>query len=239
MENSRGILRSNSGGFSFVTYKINASFKLFNPVYSNLMNFLKMALAMLSLFILSEKVQAQNLYLKATKSGSGEVITTGASPNEAPGVLDARSGSPAPVLVNYATLSSVGFDTEQTLNISAQGAGAGTIAFKPFTISKKGDLSSAKFFLAQCRGDLMTIEIISIAVDGGQNRNVAHKIILRNAAVKTFTTDITADCSCQQETLSFEYGSLEIYPYSVNNAGKFSAIAGTGWNRLANTPANL
>ncbi|MDQ6478237.1 type VI secretion system tube protein Hcp [Dyadobacter sp. LHD-138] len=196
-----------------------------------------MAIAVLFCVILSEEVQAQGrLFLKATKS-NGNVITTGASPNEAPGVVDVGVGG-NPILANYATLSSAGFDTEKALNIGSPSAGAGAIVFAPLTIAKKGDLSSARFFLAQCQGDLMDIEIVTIALDGSPKRNVAHKIILRNAAVKAFSTDLVEDCSCQVEAISFEYGSLEIYPYTISNAGKFSAGQATGWNRITNKVIN-
>jgi type VI protein secretion system component Hcp len=200
------------------------------------MKFLCKTIAVLSVVIYCNQAKAQGFFVKATSSK--ETLTRDASPEEATQVQDARHGSGPHDLTDFTRVSKFGFDTEQVINLSNQGPVAGGISLKPFTITKIADLSSPRFFVAQTQGTLLTLEILTMADFGLGDRNVAHKIILRDAAVSTVTVDTNEGCHCLEESITFEYGTIEIYPYTINSRREFSAGTAVGWNSIVKKAVN-
>lgn len=146
-------------------------------------------------------------------------------------------------LSDYLQVVSLQYDAEQTLNIGSQstGAGAGKVTFNPLTIVKGLDALSPKLFQFMCAGTAFkTVEILfAKPTPDNSTTAVYFKIILKLAAVKTQAISSVADCSngCVAESVSFEYGGLQLYTYKPQPNGAFieNPVHG-GWNRVTNTP---
>lgn len=202
---------------------------------------------MLTCFLVSlifNSTSAQDMYIKATlATGNKEILTKDASPNAPTNVTDIALGSKPIDLSDYMTVSSLSYETEQTLSIGSQttGAGAGKVTFNPLVVTKKMDASSSKLFIAQCQGKTMDLEILFVAASGTLQRNtVINKITMQTAAVKTIASASSGDCaSCPiNESISFEYGAIRLYTYSQDNSGTVTALTPVGWNRITNTVIN-
>ncbi len=200
---------------------------------------------LLTCFLVSlifNSASAQDMYIKATLAGgTKEILTIDASPNAPKNVTDIALGSKPIDLSDYMTVSSLSYDTEQTLNIGSQttGAGAGKVSFNPLVVTKKMDASSSKLFIAQCQGKTMDLEILFVT-GTSTGSTVIKKITMQTAAVKTIATASSGDCaSCPiNESMSFEYGAIRLYNYSQDNLGKVTALTPVGWNRITNTIDN-
>ncbi len=134
------------------------------------------------------------------------------------------------------------FDIEQTLNIGSQssGSGAGKITFNPFSITRKIDIASAKFFEMACSGTAFQQVVLALrksigaGLAGGQD--VSGMIFLRFdfklVAVKTISW--AHDDESPKETVTFEYGGLQIRYAQQEASGKLKPAIPGGWNRVKN-----
>jgi type VI secretion system secreted protein Hcp len=128
------------------------------------------------------------------------------------------------------------FDVEQTLNIGSQskGAGAGKITFNPFSITRKIDSSSPTFFQMACSGTAFQQVFLALRKSSGGDQSglIFLRFDFKLVAVKTIGW--SSDDESPKETITFEYGGLQIR-YTVQNAdgGMGPAIA-AGWNRVQN-----
>src|SRR3978361_2299685 len=128
------------------------------------------------------------------------------------------------------------FDIEQTLNIGSQstGAGAGKVTFNPFSITRKIDISSPKLFAAACSGTpYQTVALGLRKSAGGKVSGRMYLVFLfKLVAVKTISWSY--DDESPKETVTFEYGALQVYYTPQNPDGKMGAILPSGWNRVRN-----
>jgi type VI protein secretion system component Hcp len=133
------------------------------------------------------------------------------------------------------------FDIEQTLNIGSQssGAGAGKITFNPFSITRKTDKASPIFFQMACSGT--AFEVVSLLLRkssgaGAGNNNTSGITFLRFdfklVAVKTISW--AHDDESPKETVTFEYGGLQVRYCPQNPDGSLAAAVPGGWNRVRN-----
>jgi type VI secretion system Hcp family effector len=199
------------------------------------MNYFYATIATFFCIILSQDVQAQNFYIKASLTFGGSGVVTEKAGYANHNYKDAHAGNSTLSLEDFSHVVGMTLDTDQTLDITAGGTNIGTVQFNAFTITKTVDRSSPKFFLAQCAGSAMTLEFLSVTEDRGGYKEVAHKIVLKNASVKTISQVSVPGCTCFEETITFEYSRMEIYPYAFDDATqKFSPLPMIGWDRLLN-----
>jgi len=129
------------------------------------------------------------------------------------------------------------FDIEQTLNIGSQssGAGAGKITFNPFSITRKIDIASPRFFQMACSG--VAFQLVQLVLRKSTGTDQAGQAFLRFdfklVAVKTISW--AHDDESPKETVTFEYGGLQIRYAQQEPSGKLLAPIAAGWNRVTNT----
>lgn len=134
------------------------------------------------------------------------------------------------------------FDVEQTLNIGSQssGAGAGKITFNPFSITRAIDLASPTFFQMACSGTAFQSVTLALRKSSGAGAagapDVSGVIFLRFdfklVAVKTISW--AHDDERPKETVTFEYGGLQVRYAQQEGSGKLKAPIPAGWNRVKN-----
>jgi type VI secretion system secreted protein Hcp len=128
------------------------------------------------------------------------------------------------------------FDVEQTLNIGSQstGTGAGKITFNPFSITRKIDKFSPTLFQLACSGTpFQKVALGARKAAGGETSGAIFLVFMfRLAAVKTIGWSY--DDESPKETVTFEYGGLQVhYARQLGNGG-FEKIYPSGWNRVRN-----
>jgi type VI protein secretion system component Hcp len=134
------------------------------------------------------------------------------------------------------------FDIEQTLNIGSQssGAGAGRVTFNPFSITRKIDRSSPVFFERACSGTPFQQVTLGLrkASGGpaGSNAPSGQIYLVFNfklVAVKTISWSY--DDESPKETVTYEYGGLQVFYNQQLPNGKMDGNYKGGWNRVKNT----
>jgi type VI secretion system Hcp family effector len=153
--------------------------------------------------------------------------TSGTVPNAGPAIFEVEDYS---------------FDIEQVLNIgsSSSGAGAGKVTFNPFSITRKIDKASPKFFEMACSGTAFQLVTLAMRKSSGAGSagaaNVSGVIYLRFdfklVAVKTISW--SHDDESPKETITFEYGGLMVGYAQQNADGSLKAPIAGGWNRVKN-----
>jgi type VI secretion system secreted protein Hcp len=142
---------------------------------------------------------------------------------------------------NIFEIEDYSFDIEQTLNIGSQssGSGAGKVTFNPFSITRKIDRCSPQFFEMACSGTafrFVTLALRKSAGAGGGAGDVSGQIFLRFdfklVAVKTISW--SHDDESPKETVTFEYGGLQIRYAQQNPSGDLKPEITGGWNRVKN-----
>ncbi|HLY58231.1 MAG TPA: type VI secretion system tube protein Hcp [Stellaceae bacterium] len=133
------------------------------------------------------------------------------------------------------------FDTEQQLNIGSQssGTGAGKVTFNPFSITRKIDLSSPFFFQMHCAGTPFETVYLCLRKSAGtaDQEQSSGLIFLRYdfkmVAIKTISW--SHDDEAPKETMTFEYGGLQIRYTLQKPDGSMDTVKVGGWNRVRNT----
>ncbi len=154
--------------------------------------------------------------------------TSGTVPNAGPAIFEIEDYS---------------FDIEQTLNIgsSSSGAGAGKVSFNPFSITRKVDKCSPTFFEMACSGTAFQLVTLAMRKSSGAGAagagNTSGQVYLRFdfklVAVKTISW--SHDDESPKETVTFEYGGLQVRYAQQEASGKLKTPVAGGWNRVANT----
>lgn len=143
--------------------------------------------------------------------------------------LDAASG-------HIFEVEDYSFDIEQVLNIGSQskGAGAGKVTFNPFSITRPIDKSSPTLFQNACSGK--AFQMVGLGLRKGAGDDSAGQFFLsfmfKLVAVKTISW--SHDETSPKETITFEYGGLQVRYGIQNPNGTIGAVLAGGWNRVAN-----
>ncbi len=128
------------------------------------------------------------------------------------------------------------FDIEQTLNIGSQstGAGAGKVTFNPFSITRKIDILSATLYEQACSGTpFQRVGLAARKSAGGETSGVTYLIFLfKLVAVKTMA--YSYDDESPKETVTFEYGGLQMFYGKQDPDGTVKLAQKGGWNRVKN-----
>ncbi len=128
------------------------------------------------------------------------------------------------------------FDIEQTLNIGSQstGAGAGKVTFNPFSITRKIDRSSPILFKLACSGTPFQEVALGLRKSSGGTVSGRIYLVFRFKLVAVKTISWSYDDESPKETVTFEYGGLQVhYSQQQPNGDMAPALAG-GWNRVKN-----
>ncbi len=161
-----------------------------------------------------------------TPAATITILTTeyNASPSGSPAVC---SVFPAKSIMNSVT---------QTLNIGSQssGAGAGKVAFNPFTIVKNVDSCSATLLLQTASGtpfqEVIAIVEPPLLANGRPNGSVPTYLVRLGLAAAATLNDSASDGTTLLEKITFDYGDLtiaEVIPAS-------GATSCGGWDRVKN-----
>jgi type VI secretion system secreted protein Hcp len=134
-------------------------------------------------------------------------------------------------------VSDYSFEIEQTLSIGSHstGAGAGKISFAPFSITRVIDRASPLFFQMSCSGEPFKFVHLALRKAGGgaQQTGVIYlRYDFKLVAVKTIS--YSYDDEAPKETITFEYGGLQIRYRQQKADGTFEAAIPAGWNRVTN-----
>ncbi len=129
------------------------------------------------------------------------------------------------------------FDVEQTLNIGSQssGAGAGKIAFNPFSITRKIDRASPTFYGMACSGTPFKQVALGARKSAGGTVTGSMYLVFCFKLVAVKTIAWSYDDESPKETVTFEYGGL-IVQYMLQKPD--GSMVGTdylaGWNKVRN-----
>jgi type VI secretion system secreted protein Hcp len=135
------------------------------------------------------------------------------------------------------------FDIEQTLNIGSQssGSGAGKVNFNPFSITRKIDCASTQFFQMACSGTPFKFVGLGIRkstggtiTTGGSGASGALFLVFTFKLVAVKTVSWAHDDEAPKETVTFEYGGLNIQYSQQKPDGTLSPPIVGGWNRVKN-----
>lgn len=127
-------------------------------------------------------------------------------------------------------------DVEQTLNIGSQssGAGAGKIAFNPFTVTRHVDKVSPQLFMSAAAGSAFKFVDLIERRSAGHGHSGQVYLAWRFGLVAVKTVAWSSDEPTPKETVSFEYGSLTIDYFPQNPDGSLSGGIQAGWDRVRN-----
>jgi len=128
------------------------------------------------------------------------------------------------------------FDIEQTLNIGSQstGAGAGKVTFNPFQINRKIDVSSASFFAKACSGTPFMNVALGLRKSSGGDTSGQMFLAFKFKLVAVKTVSWSYDDESPKESVTFEYGGLQVFYSPQNPDGTMAAVQMDGWNRVRN-----
>ncbi|RKS73751.1 type VI secretion system secreted protein Hcp [Motilibacter peucedani] len=133
-------------------------------------------------------------------------------------------------------LSEYSFDVEQTLNIGSAsgGAGAGKVTFNPLSITRLVDVSSPSIFLACASGaPFMQLDLYLRKASGGAAAGfVFLQYTFKLVAVKTLAW--SHDEESPRESVTFDYGGLQVKYRAQNPDGSGAKPIVNGWNRVSN-----
>jgi type VI protein secretion system component Hcp len=133
-------------------------------------------------------------------------------------------------------LEDFSFDTEQTLNIGSQstGAGAGKITFNPFSITRKIDRFSPVLFQNSCSGTAFQKVVLGLRKSAGGDTSGAIYLVFIFKLVAVKTMAWSYDDESPKETVTFEYGGLQIHYRPQAPDGSFQGEIAGGWNKVRN-----
>ena len=129
------------------------------------------------------------------------------------------------------------FDIEQTLAIGSQstGAGAGRVTFNPFSITRKIDISSTTFFQNACSGKSFMNVYLGMRKSAGNDTSGRFFLLFTFKLVAVKTLGWAHDDEAPKETVTFEYGGLQIRYGQQAASGAITRVVPAGWNRVKNT----
>jgi type VI secretion system secreted protein Hcp len=176
----------------------------------------------------------QNKFLMS----ESQVTLSGGAPN-IDGVvqpfLDAAKAYSAPNSGLF-EIEDYSFDIEQVLNIGSQssGSGAGKVTFNPFSITRKIDCASTEFFQKSCSGTPFQMVGLGMRKSAGGSASGAMYLVFTFKLVAVKTISWAHDDEAPKETVTFEYGGLNIQYCQQQPNGQLLAPKPGGWNRVKN-----
>ena len=129
------------------------------------------------------------------------------------------------------------FDIEQILSIGSQssGSGAGKVTFNPFSITRKVDCASPFLFAMSCSGTPFETVGLGIRKSAGNLAAGVMNIVFTFKLVAVKTLAWAHDDEAPKETVTFEYGALNVDYAMQKPDGTLYGHVPRGWNRVRNT----
>ncbi len=133
-------------------------------------------------------------------------------------------------------VSDYSFDIEQTLNIGSQssGAGAGKVVFNPFSVTRNIDKSSPKFFQSACSGTPFKEVCLGLRKSAGGDVSGIFFVLFRFMLAAVKTVNWAHGDESPTETVTFEYGGLQVYYGQQKPNGTLFPTVPGGWDRTKN-----
>jgi type VI secretion system secreted protein Hcp len=130
------------------------------------------------------------------------------------------------------------FSISQKVNMGSAsgGAGAGKVEFDEFNITKTVDKSSPSFLAALCTGS--HFETVTLMMrKAGAAKGASGAIFLKFDFKMVFCTgvDWAHDEEAPTETLTFQYGALQVTYKKQNKDGSLGADQTGSWSRVLNS----
>lgn len=137
---------------------------------------------------------------------------------------------------NVFEIESWGFGVERVLSTGSQstGIGTGSATFKEFTIERKIDQSSPLFFKMSVTGQ--TFAKVSLCLRKAVGDDYSGQTFLRYdfRVVGVKSIDWSHDEEAPKETLTFEYGALNVRYSPQDTGGGLGSEIQANFNRIAN-----
>lgn len=133
---------------------------------------------------------------------------------------------------------SLGLDQVLNIGSASHGAGAGKVGFNPFSITKPVDVISPVLFQMCSAGMAFAkLDLLFVKTNGagnGSQGSVFLQYTFKLAAVGTISYFTPGGGASPYETVTFEFGDLQIR-YSQQKAdGTLNTPVVGGWNRIQN-----
>ena len=148
----------------------------------------------------------------------------------------AKGGSGGAGKAGLFEIEDFSFDIEQTLNIGSQssGAGAGKVTFNPFSITRKIDRFSPRLFEMACSGTPFKFVTLGLRKSAGGDQSGVIFLVFLFKLVACKTISWSYDDESPKETVTFEYGGLQVHYSQQNPDGSLASPVPGGWNRVRN-----
>jgi type VI secretion system secreted protein Hcp len=133
------------------------------------------------------------------------------------------------------------FDIENVLNIGSAsgGVGAGKVTFNPLSFSRKIDKASPDFFRKCCNGTHFSEVILALRKQTGSEASgeVFLRFDFRVVGVKTVEWSGSDGDEAVKESVTLEYGAIQIRYAAQESGGKLTTPIPASWDRIRNVEA--
>lgn len=133
------------------------------------------------------------------------------------------------------------FDIENVLNIgsSSGGVGAGKVTFNPFSFSRKVDKASPDFFRMCCSGTHFSDVVLALRkqTGGEASGEVFLRFDFKVVGVKTVEWSGADGDEAVKESVTLEYGAIQIRYSPQDKDGKLLTPVPASWDRIRNVEA--
>jgi type VI secretion system secreted protein Hcp len=159
-----------------------------------------------------------------------------ALPHGSIGIPEAKDFADAASKNGLFQIEDYSFDVVQTLNIGSQstGAGAGKVTFNPFSITRKVDRASPKFFEKACSGVPFLAAQLGLRKEASGSGSGPFFLVFKFKLVAVKSVSWSQSDGSPKETLTFDYGGLQIFYGPQKADGSMFATVAGGWNRVQN-----
>ncbi len=132
-----------------------------------------------------------------------------------------------------------GVSNTATVGSQSGGISSGKANIGAFTIVKAVDKASPNLMLASCDGSHLKSATVTFRKSTGSSGPKPFEILkFHECMVSSYQmTGVTGGDDTPRETVSFEFGKVEMEYYAQKSDGSTSKAGNTGWDRLKNAKA--
>ena len=129
-----------------------------------------------------------------------------------------------------------GLTNVATVGSQTGGISGGRVHFSPFTIAKTVDKASPNLMLAGCNGSHLKSATVTFRKATGSSGQKPFEILkFTDCMVSSYqVTGVTGGDDTPRETVSFEFGKVEMEYYTQKADGSTAKAGNTGWDRTQN-----
>jgi type VI secretion system secreted protein Hcp len=136
---------------------------------------------------------------------------------------------------NQIEVLSFSFGSSMPANVSGGGLGAGKVTISDFTVVKRVDKGTPKFFGSACAGTHLQSIVFSLRKAGGGTSGgyVYLTFTLTDAIVTQFHISGSGDTTT--ETVSLAFAQIKIEYFQQTATGSVASTGAVGWNIATNS----